>query len=486
MNAATLASLSPEEKRALLRRLLAERAATGSGDYPLAYGQRALWFLQRLLPDSTAYNVAFSARIEPSVELEPFQRALDRLVARHPALRTVFPENDDGQPVQRVQPTAASPLRVVELSDASDKALYDAVVADYQTPFDLDDTLVAVRLYRRRGYDVLLVNVHHLVFDAWSLQIFFEDVRALYEAELTQRQAALSPLTAQYRDFLADQSRMLESERGKALWNYWQQTLEGIPATLEISTANPRSGALTMSGATLPFALSAEHSAALHALARQQRTTLYTVMLAAMHAMLHRFSGQSEIVVGTPVSLRSREDFQNVIGYFINMVPIRGSIRADEPFLELLARTRQNVLGALEHQEFPFPLLVDRLRIPRDTRWNPIFQTMLNVNLSPRGTELSRLFAPDGSDAAPVRFGGSAMSPFPIPQQEGQFEIVIEMTDSDGVLHGNFKYQVDRFSDDAARELRDSFAATFATIAESPDARVSDLARLPSREDFEL
>jgi len=486
MNAASLDQLSPDEKRALLRRLLAERAASGAGDYSLAYGQRALWFLQRLLPDSSAYNVAFSARIEPAIELEPFRRALEKLVSRHPALRTVFPENDDGQALQRVRPSAATPLRVLELSDASDDELYDAVVADYQTPFDLDTGLVAVTLYRRRGYDVLLVNVHHLVFDAWSLQIFFEDLRAFYEAELTQQPPALSRLTAQYKDFVAEQSGMLESERGEALWDYWRKTLDGIPTTLDLSTANPRSGALTMGGATLPFVLTAEHSAALHALARQQRTTLYTVMLAAMQAMLHQFSGQSEIVVGTPVSMRSREDFQNVIGYFINMVPIRGSITADEPFLELLARTRQNVLGALEHQEFPFPLLVDRLRIQRDPRWNPIFQTMLNVNLSPRGTELSRLFAPDATAAESVRFGESKMTPFPIPQQEGQFEIVIEMTDSDGVLHGNFKYQIDRFSDEAARELRDTFAAMLVAIAERPDACVADLAVVPSREDFEL
>jgi hypothetical protein len=485
VSAVSLDQLGPEEKRALLRRLLAERAASGAGDYPLAHGQRALWFLQRLIPDTCAYNVAFSARIEPAVDLDAFRRALDQLVARHPALRTVFPEHN-GQPVQRVLPTAPTPLRVVDMADASDEALHAAVSADYRRPFDLDTTLFAVTLYRRRGHDVLLVNVHHLVFDAWSLQILFEDLRALYEAETGGGTATLAPLAAQYRDFVASQAAMLDSEHGDALWRYWESTLAGIPTTLEIAAAYPRSSAVTMRGATVPFSLSPEQSAAVHALARRQHTTLYTVVLAAMHVMLHRFSGQSDIVVGTPVSMRSRDELTNVIGYFINMVPVRGSVTPDEPFTALLARTRESVLGALEHQEFPFPLLVDRLRIQRDPRWNPIFQAMLNVNVSSRAMELSRLFGPSEGASDPVRFGASGLTPYPIPQQEGQFDVVIEMTDSDGVLHGNLKYQTDRFSPDTARDMRDALVGLLTAVTERPDAPVSELVAAEQREDFEL
>jgi hypothetical protein len=489
VSAGSLDRLSAEEKRALLRRLLAERAAGATGDYPLAHGQRALWFLQRLIPDSCAYNVAFSARIEPPVDVDAFRKALDKVVARHAALRTVFPEHN-GQPVQRVLPPSAAPLAIVDMTDATDQELHAAVAADYRRPFDLDTSLFAVTLYRRRGYDVLLVNVHHLVFDAWSLQVLFVDLRALYQAELTGHPASLTPLTVQYRDFVAAQTAMLESPRGDALWQYWEATLAGIPTTLELTAAYPRSAPFGMRGATVPFALSPELSAAVHALARRQQTTLYTVVLAAMYVMLFRLSGQADIVVGTPVSMRSREELGNVIGYFINMVPMRAHITPDEAFTALLARTRQSVLGALEHQEYPFPLLVDRLRIRRDPRWNPIFQAMLNVNISSRAMELSRLFGPAGgaldSASDPVRFGASDMTPYAIPQQEGQFDIVIEMIDSDGVLHGNLKYQVDRFSPETAQEMREAFVAVLTRITERPDATVSDFVSADSREAFEL
>jgi hypothetical protein len=488
VTAAALDRLGPDEKRALLRRLLAERAASGVADFPLAHGQRALWFLQRLFPDTYAYNVAFSARIDPALDIDAFRRALDRLVARHQALRTVFPEHN-GQAVQRVLPPAPAPLRVVDMAHASDDELRTAVADDYRRPFDPDASLFAVTVYRRHGHDVLLLNVHHLVFDAWSLQILFDDLRALYDAELKGEAAALPPLAARYRDFVAGQNAMLDSARGQALSSYWEQTLAGIPTTLELTDAYPRSGAFTMRGATLPFSLDPALTAAVHALARRQHTTLYTVMLAAMHVMLHRFSGQSDIVVGTPVSMRSRDEFTNVIGYFINMVPVRGRLLPDEPFSALLARTRESVLGALEHQDLPFPLLVDRLRIQRDPRWNPIFQAMLNVNVSSRASELSRLFGPaePGERASePVPFGASRMTPYPIPQQEGQFDIVIEMTDTDGVIHGNLKYQVDRLPPEAVRDMRETFIAVLATITERPDVPVSDLAAVHHREDFEL
>jgi hypothetical protein len=477
-----LSRLTPEEKRELLRRLLAERAAVGSGDYPLAHSQRALWFLQRLLPDTCAYNVAFAVRAQPPLDIEKLHEALDHLVARHPALRTIFPEKD-GQPIQRVLPVAKARLHVIEAADLSDAELLAVVRTDYQRPFCLDEPLASVTLYRRDDEDVMLINVHHLVFDAWSLQVLFADLRALYEAELNGVKSTLPPIAAQYRDFVAWQGDLLDEARGQELFSYWEGALAGEIQPLEIPSSQIRPPTLALRGTHEPFSLSPELSSSLHALARSHSTTLYSVFLAAMQVMLYQFSGKTDITIGTPVSLRTRSEWANVIGYFINMLPMRGKVDDAEAFSAHLARTREMVLGALSHQEFPFSLMVDRFKIRRDLNRSPVFQAMLNVNVSPRTSELSRLFTAGQQEA--VNFGTSYLTSYMMPQQEGQFEIVIEVTDSNGVLNGNLKYQTDLYSADTAKRMLTAFRSILETIVVDPDTRIEDMIN-PERDTFEV
>ena len=238
-----------------------------------------------------------------------------------------------------------------------------------------------------------------------------------------------------------------------------------------------------MRGATIPFALDSETSAGLHALSKRHITTLYTVMLAAMQVLLFEFSGESDIVIGTPVSLRSRPEWLDVIGYFINMLPMRTAVREDQPFSTHLGRARDTVLAALEHQEFPFPLLVDRLKLHRDSNRGPIFQAMLNVVASTRERELASLYTASGRDALP--FGDTTFTSYLIPQQEDQFEIVIEMTEVDGVLHGNLKYQSDLYTHETARAMTASFVSILEAIVRTPDIHIAELTRL-DRDTFEL
>jgi len=485
-----LAGMTADEKRALLRRLLAERAAAEkrgtssdeSDTFPLSHAQRALWFLQRLLPETFAYNVAFTGRFSPALDLEAFRRAIDKLVARHAALRTVFAERS-GQPVQRVLPTVESPLRVVDAFEMSEAELYATVRADYECPFVLDRPLAAMTVYRRQGEDVFLMNVHHLVFDAWSQQILFTDLRALYEVERQTRSPQLASPEVGYRDFVTAQSALLDGAAGRDLEANWQSVFAVAPRPLAMKLARSRPADLSMHGTTMPFALDADASAALHALAKRQNTTLYTVMLAAMQVLLFQFSGEPDITIGTPVSLRSRPEWLDVVGYFINMLPMRTTLREEETFTAHLARARDTVLRALEHQEFPFSLMVDRLKIRRDPNRSPVFQAMLNVIVSPRASELAGLFIADGRES--VRFGDSQITSYLIPQQEGQFEIVIEITDSGGVLHGNLKYQSALYSPESARRMTDAFVAILDAIAGTPDMRVGELSRL-DRDNFEF
>jgi len=490
MTPEALAAMSPEAKRELLRRLLDERArettrvaAEKKDDaFQLAHTQRAIWFLQRLLPETHAYNVTFSGRFSPPLNLNAFRAAMDRLVARHDALRMVFSEQD-GQPVQRVLSVAEARLGVVDASNLSDAELYTTVCEESHVPFSLDVPLIATTIYRRNDEDILLINVHHLVFDAWSQHILFSDLRALYIAELNDASIELPDAEAQYRDFVMEQAVDLDGRHGDELWNYWHSVFDTDPAPLAIRARVEAQNALTMQGASVPFSLDSQASAALNALAKQQNTTLYTIMLAAMQVLLFQYSGQQDVTIGTPVSLRTRSEWLQVIGYFINLLPMRTTIDPTAPFTGHLARARETVLGALEHQEFPFPLMVSRLKLGRDPNHSPIFQAMLNVIITPKANELASLFT--ASHRTALQFGGSRLTSYVIPQQEGQFEIVIEVTDSDGVLHGNLKYQTDLYSRETAQRMTDSFLAILEAAVEKPDMSVDDLTRL-DRDTFDI
>ena len=481
MTSASLANLGPEEKRALLKRLLAERAAAGVGDYPLSHGQRALWFLNRLSPDSHAYNLALPLRCRPALDRAVLQRSIDRLVARHAALRTVFTVIAD-QPVQRVLPPQSVPIHVVDMTGASDDEVYAALVAEHRRPFALESGAFTAVLFARPGDDALLLRLHHIIIDAWSLEIVFNDLHALYEADARERPAELRAVAMRYSDFVAAEARMVTGQRGDELREYWSRTLAAPLPSVDLSqSASPTVASRV--GASVPFNLGLDLSEAVYALAKQQGTTLYTVMLVATQMLVYRLSDQSDVIIGTPVALRGASEFADVVGYFVNTVPIRGAVHADDTVTALLARARAQILGALEHQEYPFSLMVDRLQIRRDSNRNPIFQVLLNVLLSSRSGVLKRLFATDGESG--VSFGSSSVVPYVLPQQEGQFELTFEVIEADGLLSANLHYQPSLYSEERALELRDAFIALLEASVAEPGRRVADL-RMPDRETFEL
>jgi hypothetical protein len=366
------------------------------------------------------------------------------------------------------------PIHIVALAqDIPDTDLEAMVTADYRRPFCLDTSLFAVTVYRRAGEDIVLINVHHLVFDAWSLQVIFQDLRTLYEAELRNIVPQLSPITATYNHFVEWQQQLIESAQGDDLWRYWANVLTPEPAPLELVASQPRPPVLGLHGASIPFSIEPTVSAGLNTLAKKHHTTLYTVMLATTQILLHQFSGQRDFTIGTPVSLRARQEWSNVVGYFINMLPMRGTIDTTIPFSEHLDRTRECALNALAHQDFPFPLMVDRLKTLREPNRSPIFQAMLNVNVTPKASELSRLFNPTENETVP--FGDSELTPFPIPQQEGQFEIVIEIAEVDGTLYGALKYHTELLSADTADQMVSAYRALLETVVANPKVRIKGL-----------
>ncbi len=476
-----LERLSVEEKRALLKRLLLEKTDTSAREFPLSYGQRALWFIHKLAPESAAYNVAFTARVNPEPDLPALKRALGRLVERHPALRTIFPEKA-GEPVQRVLPAAEVDFTIVD-APAEEDCLRAAVVSEYRRPFGLDRPPFRVLFFRtpqRSG--VLLISVHHLIFDAWSVQIVFEELRRLYEAELRGAPAELPRCPAQYADFVAWQQGMLKAPESARLREHWASVLSGDLPLLHFASARRRPPIPTGRGGSIPITLGGDLSERLRELARAHQTTLYTVTLAALQVLLRNCSGQEDILIGSPVSGRNQPQWTNIIGYFVNMVPIRADLSGNPPFADHLARARAAVLGALAHQDLPFPLMVEQLQVRRDSAGAPMIQVMFNMVSTPRGTELSRLFT--AAPGAPgVVFGNVQFEPFLIPQQEGQFDLVIELTEVQGTVEGVLKYSLDLFEREAAERMACHYRGLLESVAANPQAPIGDLMLSPPERD---
>ena len=459
----------------LLARVVGERRAGPEAAYPLSYGQQALWFLYHLAPESDAYNVLFTARIRQAVDVDRLRRALVALVARHPMLRTTFTLGPDG-PVQRAEP----PDVVVEREDASGldlTRLYERVAGAARRPLDLARGPVMRATIFSRGpvEHVLLVSVHHIVIDAWSFEIFLGELQELLAAEAESRPARLPANAIEYVDFVRWQMERVSGIAGRRERTFWEAQLAGELPVLRLPFAPAPGARPALRGAAEEFVVDAELTGRLRRVGSAAGATLYMLLLSAYSLLLRRMGGQDEVIIGSPVSGRQRREFGPVIGYFVNMVPIRLRAPHEGTFAELLGGVRANVLAALDHQEYPFALMVKELVVPRDSSRTPVFQAVFNFIRSEESGTLSQFFAADGTSGR-LDFGGLVLEPYPVPQQEGQFELVLEMTESAGALRGRFKCDQRVFAPEVVRCLTRALGGLLRTIAERPEAAVTELA----------
>uniref|UniRef100_UPI0037CB619E condensation domain-containing protein n=1 Tax=Phenylobacterium sp. TaxID=1871053 RepID=UPI0037CB619E len=334
------------------REILALIAAQGAARLgPASPAQEGLWLLAQLTPGNAFYNYALSAHITGPLDVARLERALGRLVSRHEALRTRI-ETVEGIPVQVVDPPRPVQLRVQALSRA-DLAGRLQILGAY--PFDLAcEPLFKVELFNVGSKaHVLGVVMHHIVSDAWSQSLFIREVAALYAALADGYASALPELSAQYLDY-AGWERARLARTGPAQLAYWRGQLAGAPAALELPTDRPRPASPSFQGAATPVGLSQTLSVKLTRLAHGQGATLFMVLLAGFQAVLSRWSGQEDIVVGSPVSRRQRPEFEPLIGLFINTLALRTDLSGDPSFTELVGRVRETALGAYAHQDLPF------------------------------------------------------------------------------------------------------------------------------------
>ncbi|WP_257388916.1 amino acid adenylation domain-containing protein, partial [Tahibacter caeni] len=371
---------------------------------PLSHAQERLWFLQQLDPANAAYNVPGAVRIAGALDAQQLEQAFAIVTGRHEILRTVF-EAEHGRPAQRIRETIAVPLARSDLSElppsereARARAL---CAADAAIPFDLAaGPLLRGRLLRLAGDDhVLMLNLHHIVCDGWSLGLLVRELGETLDALRQDREPRLAPLAIQYADYAIRERERLDDAALRQRLERWGERLAGLPERLALATDHPRPARQSAAGATVRFAFDAELTAALRQLAAAQQCTLFMVLLAAVKTLLYRYTGQEDLCIGSPVANRSEADTGGLVGMFVNTLALRTTVRGDAAFADVLAAVRDTCLAAFALQDTPFEKVVEHLRPPRDPAITPLFQVMVALQNADGPLPSARLapFALDGS-----------------------------------------------------------------------------------------
>jgi amino acid adenylation domain-containing protein/non-ribosomal peptide synthase protein (TIGR01720 family) len=465
-----LAALSPEKRRILA--LALQKQGGGRDTFPLSFAQQRLWFLDQWSPGSAAYNSPMALRLAGRLDADALARALAEIVRRHEALRTVF-LGLEGRPVQRVEPAAPVPLPVDDLSalpEAAREAEMRRVVdAETGTPFDLArGPMLRARLLRLGAEEhVLVVVTHHIAFDG-SVGIFFRELSELYAAFARGWASPLPEPPIQYADFAVWQRGRLKGELLDAQLAWWRERLAGAPPALQLPVARPVPRLRTDRGEGFRFAWPAALSEGVRALARAEGATVFMALLAAWDALLHRYTGEDDLLVGTPIQVRSRPETEALIGCFTNTVVVRASAEGNPTFREMLRRVRDAALGAFAHGEVPFEKLVDELHPERDPGQNPLFQVMFVVH--------------PGTSAAEMRLGDVAVVPVPTDTGRSRLSILLGMTDGDDGLTGVLEYSLDLFDHAAVERMLGHFRSLLEAALADPDARLLELPLLSEME----
>ncbi|NBD14559.1 condensation domain-containing protein, partial [Corallococcus silvisoli] len=346
------------------------------GSLPLSFAQQRLWLLDQLQPEDASYNIPTALQLSGHLDVEALRHAFEALVARHEALRTTFNEHR-GQPVQRVHAPNGWTLTVVDLTTVPDADRRDEAqrlaAAEARRPFQLaTGPLLRTTLVRLGGEEhLLLVTMHHIVSDGWSMGVLVRELIALYAAFHEGQEPGLAPLPVQYADFATWQRQWLQGETLDAQIEYWKQQLSGAPAALELPTDHRRPPVQSHRGAKVDVRVSARVSDALKALAQREGATPFMALLAAFQVLLSRYSAQDDISVGSPIAGRTQAETEGLIGFFVNTLVLRSHLDPRATFRELLAQVRGTTFAAYEHQHLPFEKLVEAVQPTRDLSRSP-------------------------------------------------------------------------------------------------------------------
>ncbi|KYC42732.1 non-ribosomal peptide synthetase [Scytonema hofmannii PCC 7110] len=452
----------------------------------LSFAQQRLWFIEQLQPNSALYNIPLALRLVGNLEVAALEQSLIEIIARHEALRTNFIAVD-GQPTQVIQTQTNWTLSIVDLQHlpVSEQEVAAKLLAQQEVlqPFDLtSQALVRAKLVVLSETEhVLLVCMHHIVSDDWSMGVLIAELTALYNAYsqgqpslqdathslLKKRGTPLTPLPIQYADFAIWQRQWLQGEVLQSQLSYWEQQLADAPPLLELPTDRPRGAVQTFAGAHHEFALSVELTQKLTKLSQEQGCTLFMTLLAAFDTLLYRYTGQSDILVGTPIANRNHSEIEGLIGFFVNTLVMRTDLSENPSFSSLLTRVRLMAMDAYAHQDLPFEMLVEALQPERNLSHTPLFQVMFVLQNTPM---------------LQVELTGLTISDLPIESATTKFDLTLAMGNTATGLVGAWEYNTDLFDSSTIARMAGHFVTLLEGIVANPQERISQLPLLTEAE----
>ena len=442
-----------------------------SESLPLSFAQQRLWFMEQLQPGSAAYNIPSGVKLSGDLDLDIFEKSLNEIVRRHEVLRTNF-KTEFGQPQQVINADVKLNLTVRDLqqldADAQQEQAAELFRQETARAFDLEQDLllrVTVICLAPQKHIVLLL-MHHIISDGWSMDIFIKESIALYKSYLDGKTSPLPELKIQYADFAKWQREWLQGEVLEQQLDYWKQQLSGTLPVLQLPTDFPRGRVQTFKGANQSFSLGEELTRELKALAQESGVTMFMLLLAAYKVLLSRHSGQDDIIVGVPIANRNRTEIEDLIGFFTNTLVLRSDLSNCPTFKQLLAQIKELTYSAYDRQDLPFEKLVEELQPERDLSYNPLFQAKFRLE----------------NIAQPIEIPGLTVSLLQQTEFVAKLDISLDMYETTSGLVGGFEYNTDLFKAETISRLIEHFRTLLQGIVNNPDCRVSELPILTAAE----
>jgi amino acid adenylation domain-containing protein len=445
-------------------------------DLPLSFAQQRLWFLDQLQPLSAFYNIPVALRLVGTLNVAALEQSLQEIIHRHEALRTNF-VTVDGQPTQVIQTQENWKVSIVDFKylSTTEQEIATQQLAQQQAiqPFKLatEPLIRATLIVLSKTEHALLVGMHHIVFDGWSVGVFVEELAALYNAYSQGQPSPLAPLPIQYADFAIWQRNWFQGDVLQSQLSYWQQQLANAPALLSLPTDRPRPSVQTFAGAYQQFALPTELTDRLVKLSQEQNCTLFMTLLAAYDTLLYRYTGAVDILVGSPIANRDRSEIEGLIGFFVNTLVMRSNLAGNPRFRELLSRVQEVALGAYSHQNLPFEILVEALQPERDLSHTPLFQVM---------------FVLQNASTSEVELAGLTVTPLITESATAKFDLSLLMQNTATGLVGFWEYNTDLFDASTIERMTGHFVTLLEGIITNPEERISQLPLLTAIEQEQL
>ncbi|UNY98309.1 amino acid adenylation domain-containing protein [Zhouia spongiae] len=474
--------LNLKENKAQIIRILQQNVVGSSkiniahrgGYIPLSYAQERLWFMDQYNHNSS-YNMPGAIRFLGELNKEVLEKVLFTIVNRHEILRTNFVTIND-EPKQVIHEVPTCHVEIINLShlskEESNKQILDLLKEESQKTFDLaNDSLIRFKIYSvDKDESVLFINKHHIISDAWSASILINEITQLYEAFISGRPSPLKELPIQYGDYSIWQREYLEGELLQKQSKYWKGKLEGV-SILELPTDKPRPKEQTFNGDRLPIHLNKDVTDKLNRLSRENDATLFMTLLSIFKILLHKYTGESDICVGSPIANRTREEVEGLIGLFVNTLALRSDVNTELSFNEFLGRVKQTTLEAYENQDLPFEKVVDMLEPERNLSYSPLFQVMMVLQNNPEGE---------------LKFSGLNVESVGIESTISKFEITLDFTETEKGLYGGIEYNTDLFDSDTIERMANHFKVLVEQLIENSQRQIKDIELLTSSERQQL